>query len=110
MVGMNAFATILNNPAVGIVANLQPGLQGVTNIDLNGTVLSYKPDPLSYLDNFFFSARAVFNTIGSLIIWGAPALFASLGVPSFIITPIYGIWTLMWFIVIILYWIGGRQV
>jgi hypothetical protein len=108
MVGMNAFATILTQ--VGITVNLQPGMQGITNIDINGTVLSYKPDPLSYLDNFFFSARSVFNTVGSLVIWGAPALFVSLGVPNFIVVPIFGIWTLMWFIVVILYWIGGRQV
>ena len=111
MVGMNAFATILANPAVGIVpGSVQAGLQGVNTIDLNGTVTGYTPNPLAIWSDFGWGAPKLFAEIGSFLIWGAPALFLNLGVPSFILTPIFGIWILLWFIVIVLYWIGGRQV
>jgi hypothetical protein len=111
MVGMNAFATILADPAVGIIqGNIQQGIQGVNTIDLNDTVTNYQVNPLLGWADFGTATVKLFSTIGSFLIWGAPALFINLGIPSFIVTPLFGIWILMWFIVIVLYWIGGRQV
>ncbi len=109
LVCINAWCTILNE--VGITGEITTPTWNQTawedNLDANATLTEYSWD-VAYSD-FVTGTLRVLGVVWGLVL-GAPMLFTSLGVPSFIVTTIYGAWILMWFMVVLMYWIGGRDI
>ena len=75
-------------------------------------------DPQENLENYDWAVAysdfvkgvlTIIDTMGGLILYGFPRLLLNSGVPSFIVTPLAAIWSLMWFLVFLLNYVGGRD-
>jgi len=109
IVSCNAFATILYGAGIQ-GPTVQPSMnstQFITAVDVNQTLTQY--DYSTPYSDFPFAVITFVNTIWNLIFWGFPNLLFGLGAPAFITYPLVGVYTLIWFIVIIVNWIGGRE-
>ena len=109
MICWNASCTILEGAGIGM-----PVTPGFSDIDalpnrVNATVYDYSPDPAFNYGNFVAGMVKFFDVIGSVLLYGAPAMLLSMDIPDFIVTPLLGVWAFIWFAIITLYWIGGRE-
>lgn len=108
MLCVNAWSMMLYSVGIGPMKP-EPGYDQDTmeaNLDLNATLTQYSWD-VAYSD-FVFGLLRWMGVVWGLIA-GFPTLMSSSGVPSFIVDPLYVIWTFMWFTVGLLYYVGGRE-
>lgn len=108
MLSVNAWCLMLYEVDIGPV-KVEPGWEQDSmeeNLDLNATLQEYTWD-VAYSD-FVFGLLRWLGVVWGLIA-GFPNLLSSAGVPSFIVDPLYVIWSFIWFTVGLLYYIGGRE-
>jgi len=63
-------------------------------------------------ENPFYDIATAISTVWSaigMLVFGLPNMLAAFGVPSWITTPIYGFYLLLWLVALAIGIIGGRQ-
>lgn len=108
MLCVNAWCIMLYEVSIGPV-KVEPGWEQDSmeeNLDFNATLQEYTWN-VAYSD-FVFGVLRWLGVVWGLIA-GFPILLSSAGVPSFIVGPLYVIWSFIWFTVGLLYYIGGRE-
>lgn len=103
----NAASTILL--AAGIQPNGPLGYgTGLSTLDAKQSLGGYQWNSFVFND-FVTGVLTVMNVAWDLIA-AAPTLVLSAGVPAYIEAPLVGIWAFMWFMVVMMEWVAGRQV
>jgi hypothetical protein len=107
---MNCICTVYNymgvNGAIVTPGTNSTHLSEISNI----TDIAQTYDYSQPYSDFPFGVINFLSLLGSLVVWGYPSMLLSFGLPSTLVTALVAPYLVMWMLVVILNWIGGRDV